>query len=198
VKEERFALKMGLYGAEREKHFRTLINNGFPVVLSPMSCPGAIWDYGAGVWNTSNVTTVAGGSDSGNSYDVSITWCNLPTWQSTYNQNGGESGPSLVVNQAVAANQQLQINIGSLNPPTGLIQPAIGTAQGIYSPQQATHWNLYVGTTGQSRYLQNVSPIPIATTSYTCVGPPSLIGFIQNQGQPAQYDFTMMNVLFRG
>lgn len=198
-KEERFAIKMAMYDNEKKRHLKILTGTGFPVVISPLSCPGAIWDYGSGTWGVSNVVALAGGTQPGSvTYDVSITWCSLPGYTSPTLQNGAESGGSTRVTLTVAANHLLQVSLVNLNPPNGIMQNAIGTAPGIYSPMTASHWNVYVGVTGQPMYLQNTIPIPIATTTFNCGGPPVLTGFQQNAGQPAQYDFTMMNVLSRG
>lgn len=196
---DRFEKKMNLYTAERKRMWKIVEGNGFPVVLSPLSCPGATLEYGAGVWGASNVTAAGSGSgDTGHTYDVSITWICQPQYVNGQTQNGCESAGSAVVTQAVAAGQFLTINISSLNPPSGQMPNAIGTSNGVYAPLQATGWNLYVGITGQTLYQQNASPYPLTTTSHTLSAPPTLSGFAQNAGQPAQYDFSFQNILWRG
>lgn len=198
VKEERFGYKMDHYNKERTRRWKELCGNGIPVVLNPFSCPGAVWDYGAGTWGASNITTVVQSGPAGGTFFVAITWAMIPSYQSLALQNGNESGPSYKRTMVVAINHVLSVNLSNLNPPTGIMQPAIGTAQGIYPPQQATHWNVYVGANIDTLHLQNPTPIPIATTTYQLAADPTTSGGILNPGQPAQFDFSAQNVIWRG
>jgi hypothetical protein len=189
---DRYERKMNDFAEEEKAHWTILKGRGLPIILSPLAAPGAIWTYGAGTWGSSNVTTTAGGSQPGAAtYDVSITWCSLPAYVNYANQNGAESAGSIPQSQAVAANHVLQINLAGLNPPTSIMPVAIGTAQGIFAPMNATHWNVYVGPQNGARCLQNAVPIPIATTTYTLADVPVVNGNFENAGQPAQYDFSI-------
>ena len=190
---DRYEKKMLMFEEEEKSHWITLKGRGFPVILNPLSAPGAIWMYGSGTWGNSNVVVVSGGTQAGQvMYDVSITYCSLPAYVNYNNQNGAESGGATPVSSVLTlANQVLQINLSGLNPPTSIMPVAIGTASGIFPPMNATHWNVYVGPTGGPRCLQNSTPIPIATTTYTLPDVPVVNGSIENEGQPSMYDFSI-------
>ena len=200
----RYEKKMLLYADEKKKHWEILKNNGFPIVINPLAAPGATGQYGAGTWGVANLSETAGGAQASTiNYDVSITWCSLPAYVNGANQNGAESGGSSKATISVDASKVIHISIASLNPPTTNIFPAIGTADGLYPPMAATHWNVYIRTTPASGttplFLQNAAPIPIATTTYTLADVPTTTGFQQNAGQPAQYNFApQTNMLWRG
>ena len=197
--EDRFADKTNMYDAEQERQWGVLKSIGIPVVITPFPSPGAIWEYGSGTWGTSNVTAISGGSaPSTVVYNVSITWVNNQNYISPTNQSGGESGGSQPVSVTVGTNKVININITSLNPPQGSVQSSIGVADGICPVQQPTGWNIYVGVVGGPLYLQNSSPIGISTLTYTFTGAPVATGFVQNEGQPAQYNITLQKTLYRG
>lgn len=199
VKEDRFELKMKHYEREKKRRWKELSGNGIPVVLSPFSCPGAVWDYGSGTWSQSNVTSASTlASTAGGVFYVTITWVQLPSYGGPTNPNGNESGGSVPMPSAIGPNEVISVNLSNLNPPTGLMQPAIGTAQGVYPPQVATNWNVYVGNSPTGPFfLQNQAPILITTTTYNLASDPVLSGPIQNPGQPAQYDYSVQNMLWR-
>jgi hypothetical protein len=56
---------------------------------------------------------------------------------------------------------------------------------------------VYVGLTGKTLWLQNASPIPIGTTSYTLANAPTLSGNAMGTGQHPDYNFAFQNVLWR-
>jgi len=195
---DRYATKAKNYEKQRRRFWETLKGNGFPVVAAPLPCPGATLEYNAGTWGSSNVTAVAGGTaPSPVTYDVSVTWCSSPNYVSSANQGNAESGGAAVQSILVPPANVISVNITGLNPPNGTVAVAIGTAQGIYSPQIATHWNVYAGITGQTLHLQNSTPIPVATTSYLFTAAPVATGFPQNAGQAAQWDMAFVNMLWR-
>lgn len=197
--EDRFEKKMNNYKAEASVAWNNLISNGLPVVLQPFACPGAIREYGAGVWGPTNVTGGGTGSDeTGHVYDVVITWVNSVGYVSWANNGNSESAPSSIVTLPVTGGQVLTISLAGLNPPTGLLSMNLGTADGIYTPQPATGWNVYAGITGGILWLQNSEPIPVATTSYTFENAPSLNnGMNVGMGQHPDYNFAFQNVLWR-
>lgn len=194
---DRYEKKMLRYEKAKFKAWENLQRNGLPIVLNPLSCPGAIFDYGAGTFGVSNVTTVSTGTETGGSFDVSISWCSLPLYTSYSNQGNAESGPSPVVNLLVAANNVLKVSISGLKVPDGTMANALGSALGIFSPLAATHWNVYVGATGGPRYLQNSSPIAVTTTTYQLAGDPVLSGSAQNAGQCSNYAYSMPDIVWR-
>lgn len=189
--EDRYEKKMNFYGAETKRYWELLKMAGFPVIIAPLSAPGATLDYGSGTWNASNLSQTVG-SASGGSFDVVITWCCLPAYQSPTAQNNAESAGSQIASATIASGHLLTISLAGLNPPTGLMNPAIGTARGVYAPMNATHWNVYVRPSGTGNLtLQNATPIPVGTTTYTLAADPTTTGAVLNAGQNAQYDFAL-------
>lgn len=202
--EERFAMKMDMYRDETKRNWGILKGRGIPVVMNPLSCPGAKWDYGAGIWGPSNVTIVSNIVGAGGSFKVAITYCSLPPYVSLSNQVGAESCYSLPITIDVATGNVLSVNLTGLNPPSGVMAVAIGTAEGVYPPLPATHWNVYIGlkdgdgSASNPLYLQNLTPIPIATTVYALSADPVVTGLnVANVGQPAQFDFSYQSVVSR-
>jgi len=192
--QDRYGKKHEMYEAETRAQWQRLKDAGFPVILTPLSAPGATLIYNSGTWSASNLTAVAGGTQIGTvQYDVSVTWCSLPAYVNSANQANAESAGSQIATISVPANEVIQVSIATLNPPNGQMANAVGTAQGVYSPMAATHWNVYAGTHGGTLYLQNATPIPVATTSYTFTDVPVTSGFAQNAGQAAQYDFSVQD-----
>lgn len=197
-KVSRYEAKMEHYAEERKRSWEILKSNGFPIVMNPLAAPGASLVYGSGVWGAGNVSVFPGGTQVGTvTYNVAVTWCNLPSYVSTANQGGAESAGSAIIAQSVAAAHVLKADITGLTPPDGTMPVAIGTASGIYPPQKATHWNVYVGGATGLLFLQNPSPIPVATKTYTLADAPVLNGFPLNAGQPGQFDFAFQNVVWR-
>ena len=204
---DRYEKKMNFYGEETKRHWDTLEGNGFPIVLNPLSAPAAYYEPGVGTWNASNLSAVSGGTQpAAANYEVVVTYVSMTTNSAAYvsplMQNGAESAGSPKATVSTTAAQVIAINITSLNPPNGLMQNAIGTASGYFAPMAATHWNVYVRQVPISvgihpLYLQNSVPIPIATKTYTLANAPVLSGYELNAGQPAQYDFTAQNMLWR-
>jgi len=201
---DRYEKKFNLYDKERKRSWEILKSNGFPIVLTPVPCPGATMEYGSGSWSASNVSAIdAISADTGSEWDVAITWVAMPPYVSGANQNNAESAAGLIQTQETAAatagaGQVLKIDITSLNPPTNIIPPAIGTAAGIWARTLVTHWNVYVGPSGSGTlYLQNATPIAIGTTNYTLADKPTATGFLLNAGQPAQYDMSMESITWR-
>jgi hypothetical protein len=196
--EDRFEKKMNNYRAEASFAWNNLISSGLPIVLQPLACPGALRELGSGTWGASNVS--AGGTGSteiGHVYDIAITWVNSQGYVTWSNNGNGESAPSAIVTLPAVTGSVLTLTLTGLNPPDGTIPQNLGTADGIYTPQPASGWNVYVGITGQTLWLQNATPIPIATTSYTLADAPTLTGNPMGQGQHPDYNFAFQNVLWR-
>jgi len=197
--EDRFEKKMGNYRAEASIAWNNLTANGLPIVMQPLACPGALRELGSGTWGPSNVSAGGtGSSETGHAYDIAITWVNSQGYISWANNGNSESAPSALVSAVpVLAGQVLTITLAGLNPPNGTIPQNLGTADGIYTPLPATAWNVYIGISGQTLWLQNASPIPIATTSYTLAGGPTLTGNPMGKGQHPDYNFAFQTVLWR-
>lgn len=197
--EDRFEKKMNNYRAEATTAWNNLTANGLPIVLQPLAAPGAIRELNSGTWGASNVSAGgSGSSDAGSTYDVAITWVNSQGYVSWANNGNSESAPGAkAIGIAVASGQVLTVTLAGLNPPNGTIPQNLGTADGIYTPQPASGWNVYVGTTGQTLWLQNSTPIAIATTSYTLANAPTLSGNPMGTGQHPDYNFAFQDVVWR-
>ncbi len=195
-KEDRFERKMELYADERGTAWNRIEAAGIPIVLVPLPCPGAIREPGAGTFSASNVSAAGSGSgDPGSQYDVAITWTGAQ-YVSPSNPANNESGPSASVSIDVAAGQLITVSISGLSAPAST-PPNVGTADGLYTQMQATGWNVYVGTPGGTLYLQNATPIAVATTSYTLASKPTLSGSVLGAGQFPDYNFAWQRVRMR-
>lgn len=191
---DRYKEKMVYYKKELDNRVRwTLSSLGVPVVLQPLSAPAALWGYGdsnsgydSGTWDSSNLSLVSSPSATfAGSLDVAVTYADMSApgnYVSYLKQNNCESGPSSKATITVTAGHKLSVNIASLKPADG-IQPADQVLVCVVSPRKATHWNVYAGLSGSSLYLQNTTPIPVGTTSYTLTGDPVLSGFKLGRGQ---------------
>lgn len=194
---DRYEKKMEMFEAERKRSWMNLNASGLPILTSPLACPGALLEVNAGTWGAANVTATGSGSgDPGTTYDVAITWVNGAMYVSPSLKNNAESGPSSIVTQVVASGQFVHIDITSLIPPNGTLA-ALGTADGIYNPMPASAWNVYIGATGKTLFLQNASPIPIATKTYQPAGAPVLSGNALTSGQFSEYSFAFQNMIHR-
>ncbi len=190
------------------KAFTALKSNGLPVVYKPLECPGSIHAFQAGQWGFSNLSSVSGGTNpAAQNVQVAITYYDASVYVSPSSKGNGESGPSDVVNFTIAANQLLHVDISSLMPPTGTME-AVGTASGIYTPLNATHWNIYAGPQVQSdppngpslnvpMYLQR-SGLPIATKSATLAVDPVFSGTRMQLGQFPDTSLTFQKLAGRG
>jgi hypothetical protein len=194
--EDRYESKMNFYEAEAKKSWQRIEWAGIPIVLTPLCAPGAIREYQAGTWGQSNVSaTGSGSSDPGNQYDVVITW----TGQSYLNYrkpNNSESAPSIIASIQVPAGEYLEVSLSGLNPPNG-IMPDVGVADGAYSPMAAMGWNIYAGISGTALCLQNATPIPIATTTYTLSAVPGVNSMTARVGQSPDFSYAFNRVLQR-
>ena len=161
---------------------------GIPIVIRPLSCPGAVFERISGSWDSSNVSLHSGtGVSNGQAYDVAISYCDMSDWtryQSVAKPNNAESDISQIVTVMPTTGQEISINISTLNPPTGAQHPSQMLVV-VVSPLTATHWNVYVGKSGGILYLQNATPIPIGITSYTLSSDPVLSGSQYYLGQYA-------------
>jgi hypothetical protein len=195
--DDRYEKKMLFYGLENNQARDRLDATGLPVVLSPIPCPGAVRELNVGTWGAANVS--AGGSGStepgGRSLDVAITWVGAG-YVSAAKPANQESAGSPMLTQAMLASQVVSVNIASLNPPNGLIG-MIGTADGVFGQIPATGWNVYVGLFDQVMWLQNASPIPVATKTFTLPNAPVLSGSPLGYGQFPDYNFASARMIQR-
>ena len=185
---DRYKDKMEFY---RDEIQRRVVGNlwslGVPMVIRPLSRPAALFDQNSGSWGGDNVMLVPGSGTmtSDDSCDVAISYVDMSQanfYVDSSHRNNAESHPSEVVTQAMEADKVLSVNISSLNPPSGAEHPSQLLVV-VISPLKATHWNVYVGHSGGTLYLQNSAPIPISTTSYTLGGDPTFSAPTSQIGQ---------------
>lgn len=198
-KGDRYEVKMNFYKEEARLAWQRLEAVGLPIVLIPLACPGSIRDVNNGTWDDSNVTAGGSGStETGNDYDVAITYvgANYQSWSVRQNS---ESAPSAKQTIQATAGQVVSVSISTLVPPNGQQQSILGLSDGVYTPMAATGWNVYVGLTGSTLYLQNSTPIPIGTTSYTLADAPTLKnGMPVGVGQAEDMNFAAFRITRRG
>jgi hypothetical protein len=193
---DRYDEKFVRYTAAAATAWGTLRANGLPIVFRPLECPGALHAVNAGTWGAANVTGVSGGAGGAAAYDVAIAYVDQSQYITPLVKGNGESGPSAVVTYALAASHYLSVSIAGLNPPNGA-PDQVGIADGQVVPLNASGWNVYATVTGGVLTLQNVSPIAIATQTYTFAGAPSTTGAALGSGQFADRNLFFQRTLNR-
>lgn len=195
---DRMETKRDNYVKEVDRIWKSCERLGIPVVLTPLACPGATRQYGAGTWpNTNSVTAGGTGStDPGNPYSVAITWCALPGYQGPNTSNNSESALSATASVETLSSQIITVSTLGANAP-GSYNAQIGTSDAFYTSMIATHWNVYVGTPAGPMYLQNATPIPLSTRSYTLPNQPVNNTAMAGSGQFSDYNFAFSNVIQR-
>jgi hypothetical protein len=192
--QDRFKLKMDQYEKDAKwLYWPSIYAMGVPVVFQPMPCPGAVGERAPGTWGQNNVGTVTQAGTTGGTWDVAITYLDQSRYlgPGRFQKANGESFVSARVTVTVAANDALTINIDSLNPPSdtnmyGGVDPA-NLAYAITNNLNATAWNIYVGLSGGTLYLQNPgNPIPISQTTFTFTTDPPILP-IGSAGSPIPY-----------
>jgi hypothetical protein len=186
-----------------EELFPVLMRVGVQTVRLPLDCPGAMKIPYSGTWGVNNVTAVSKTGTSGGTFDIAITYVD----QSQSNRyrgpgqvNNYESHPSAVISGLVIApNQALSVSITSLNPPNGQIPEPMRYANYSGMTAQATGWNLYIGLTGGTLFLQNpIAPYPITTQVVTLLTDPVVdAGYPMGFGQRGDEDTPIRNLAFR-
>ncbi len=180
---DRYTTKLDSAQGYTKSAWRAVVSAGLSTVTSPLACPGATHELGAGLFAAANVTSVAGGTDAEATWGVAISWVNNLLYQSPQFPRNAESGPSLSITFTVPVNNRLSVNILGLNAPGSLTIPRPITK--YYFSQVATHWNIYVGQNGGQKYLQNPSLIPLSQTEYDFSAAPVLSGNPMWSGQVA-------------
>lgn len=205
-KSDRYLLKYQFYrklvGNEK---WNILAATGIPYVRLPLPAPGALFEPSAGRWTTANLSQVVpgAGSPAGGTFYVAITWVAQAAsngsglYVSQAHKGNAESGPSQIMplqnsiypSLVVTAGHVLTISIASLNPPTGAVPLPEASVTGVTTGTMiATGWNIYVGLGAGGNpptdlYLQNATPLPLTTTSYSLPANPVLTGYRLGPGQ---------------
>jgi hypothetical protein len=172
-----------------------LRRSGIPIVYRPMPCPAAYMQRNVDSWLASAAAVV--GATATGAFDVAITYTDSTRYVSqTQNQNA-ESNPSVVQTVTLTSGQSVKADITNLVPPVGSV-PLDLLPKGFTVPLNADGWNLYVGNTGSTLYLQNATSIPIATKTYTLPANPVLSGYQSNIGQYPEAFLAVMDLIQRG
>lgn len=170
---DRYEGKMRYYASElRRRVTPSLHGLGIPVVIRPLSAPGAKFERNAGVWDSDNVSQVSGSGTASGALSVAVTYMDMSApnlYVSPTSRGNAESNPSERIAITLIAGNVISVDITSLVPPTGQQHPSQLLIRAI-SPLAATHWNVYVGTPTGLLYLQNSTPIPIVTKMHTLTG----------------------------
>lgn len=173
-----------------------LMASGIPFVTNPLARPGAIFEPESGTFDKDDLSAVVGGADPAQSYDVAITYTGAKYVNQLDKQNA-ESAPTDRAQISLPSGNYLRVSITRLKPPSAT-QPAATRYRSTYLPMAATGWNIYVGSRKGTLYLQNPSPLPLATTSYTFSGAPTLMGYMAGLGQYPDQNAAVQRTLMRG
>ena len=194
VKDDRYADRVLLLNGKIERAWLDVAASGVPVVLSPLSQPGAEFMPETGDFDSSDITPDSGGAFSAGDYRVAITYIG-ESYVSHAARNQSESAATQPINVTVTSNQRVTISIARLLQ----VEPMSvgGFASGYIPWTTPTGWNVYLGTSG-ALYKQNATPIPIATTSHELQSE-TLAGDTLLPGQyPDERVLLTMNVLQMG
>jgi len=191
---DRYESKLQRFQADERCHAASLWRKGLPIVLQPLPCPGALHEFNAGTWDASNLSAVSGGSSPQALYDIAITWVDQTRYVSPVSKQNCESGPSAVLTFTLPLNELIEVSIASLNPPNGKPYGSSTFADGVLSPLIASGWNVYAAPTGGTPMLQNATPVPIATPTFTFFPAP---GAALDPGQLPDANYAFENVLQR-
>ncbi len=199
---DRYQAKMEEYDADiKKRYYPRFYNEGVPVVYKPLACPGATHEPNAGTFDSTRLSLTAGtNANATTTYYVAVTWTDSAQgYVSSANKGTGESGPSTAVPIAVTTNNVIKVDITPLNPPNGSGPASIATGLGLFIKGNATGWNVYVGSSATGPlYLQNATPVAIATITYTLAGAPTTTGAAMDTGQGVQAMYTMQPSIARG
>lgn len=201
---DRLKDKMNMYFGEMQRFFTAqLASYGCPIVMNPLSCPGAELEIDPGSFTNDNLSDAvnAAGTLDGVNVSVVVTYCDMSTTQmyrSAAVRNNSESYQSKTAQHLMTVGNVLLVDISTLNPPSGVQHPSTWQVCRI-TPLKATHWNLYVQSPSSSGkfILQNSTPIAIATKTYTLAGDPSTAGATPGYGQYEDRRLTLSNIRTR-
>ncbi len=196
--EDRYRSKMDMYIREiRQVYWPNVKNVGLPMVYRPMPAPASTLLRNPGTWTTSNVSSVTQAGPAGGAFDIAVTYVDQTFYRTPVLKNNSEGFISARVAITVPSGKVLSVSIATLRPPDGTADPA-DVCLALTTPLTATGWNVYVGTVGGDLYLQNATPIAIATTSHQLPLDPVLSGHVSDFGQFPDAYYTVQDLLQRG
>jgi hypothetical protein len=190
VVNDNYDAKIDRFNTEVSRLWMGLKTVGIPIVVTPLPCPGAVHEVGVGIWDVNNVLKVAGAA-SGGPFEIVATWTGASYTSATIKGNQ-ESYSSARIAVVPIASEVIRVDITSLVPITSSLQN-LGVADGAYNLVTPTGWNVYAGTPGGRMFLQNSTPIPIATKTYTFAADPVLSGTVLDDGQTPDSNFVIGN-----
>lgn len=199
TKEDKYSTKRDYYTDRLvQEMWPSLKQSGMPIVYRPMPAPDGAQLRNPGTW-TATATSGAGTTTA--SYDVAISFVDSSRFTaegSPLNQNG-EGQPSQVQTVAITPGNVIQVNIQGLNLPNGAVSLS-DIARGFVVPLNANQFNIWVGLTGETLYLQTPTPIPTSinqldagTGIYTLASDPVLSGYSTAGANPTPNALTGLN-----
>lgn len=179
------------------EYWPQLVQSGMPFVYRPMPAPGAVQYRSPGAWSTSQ--SILGGTTAAGQFTVGITYVDLSKYRGSDNPANAEGDAGVLQTLTLVSGNGIAIDITRLNPPTGIIPPS-ELARGFVVPLNASGWNVYVGAGDGTApmYLQNDTPLPIATKTYALAGDPTTTGVELGIGQYVESLMATQNSIQRG
>jgi hypothetical protein len=182
---DRYANKWDRFNRETDSKYQPfVIATGIPMILSPISCPGASHELNTGTWHASAITAVPGPASSPLDVRVAVSYV-TSAYAAPGSENNSESGLSETLPFTIPASSLLSVSIQDLKP---------------IPSQKVTGWNLWIGASSYSTplWLQTMQPIPIDTKTVVLTGPPVIPGVhAEHTGQTADYSVTCQRLLYR-
>lgn len=173
---------------------------GIPLVYRPLPMPGASQGFATPNPETWALTSVAGAGTSTASFTgaVSFVCIDGAHYVAPTNPGNGESSPSVPsAPTTLTSGHVLQFDITNLHPSVATLSDFL-RGRGYTVPLATTHWNAYVADSNGIMWLQNSTPIAIATKTYTLSGNPVLTGYRAGLGQFPESFLTISDVVQRG
>lgn len=181
------------------EYWPQITQSGMPFVYRPMPAPGATQQRNPGAWSTSQ--SALGGAIAAGGFVVGVTYVDSTKFISVANPANGESDAGILQTITLVSGNVISVDITKLNPPVGSISVS-DIARGFVVPLNADSWNVYVGAGDGSEdvpmYLQNASPIPIGTRTYTLAGDPLTTGAVLGIGQYPESYMATQELIQRG
>jgi len=197
VNADRYDRKRDRFEQDAKLSAGRLKQRGLPLVLQPLPAPGALHEMNSGTFGEANLSQAAAVGLTGGNFAVAITWVDSSKYVSSSMKGNGESGPSTPAGINVAADNAIAVSIASLNPPNGKPYQSGTFADGILAMLTATHWNIYAGNVSETLTLQNATPIPVGTKTYTLPSDPTSSGAFLAPGQTPDARYAFLNVVQR-
>lgn len=189
---DRYARKYEQYAQDTRLAWGRLQQKGIPVVLTCFPAPGAVYYPNAGIFGAGQVSAVSGAGSFAGTVSVRVCWVDTVNYDATKPDRGNaESGPSAAIPLDIPAGYLVRLDITKLTPPNGIPAP-VGISSGTVPVAVAGGWNVFVSSDDSGvYYLQNSSPIPVATKTYTLAADPVTGTAVMRPGQ-----YPISNVYF--